>query len=209
MSEAERLFSKYVEEHRAGGAADPRAYLRRAPAGERRELAALIDSYLARSPRQEFKLSEVRGSSAERTVDELERALGGQAGLWPALLPRLRDRAGLKRSQLVERLAKALGVSTKAGKVGAYYHQMEQGTLPAQGVSNRVLDAIGQIVGENAQALRDAGRSLGEGPAPAPAAEAFARRASAEASAATSQTGAPKPRDRPAWDEVDQLFRGG
>ena len=84
---------------------------------------------------------------------------------------------------------------------------MEQGLLPAAGVSDRVLEALGQIVGETAQALRDAGRALtpaGEGPA-APAA-AFARRAYAEPAGAPSPGTQPPPTGE--WDEVDELFRG-
>ena len=80
------------------------------------------------------------------------------------------------------RLAAALGVGDRKDKVAGYYHEMEQGLLPARGVSDRVLDALGRIVGETAQSLRDAGRALapsGEGPAAAPAA-AFARPAYAE-----------------------------
>ena len=167
MTDVDRLFAGYVAEHRAGGEADPREYLSQAASAHRTELAALIDAYLARAPRQSFDEAAFRGSGAERTVDELERAIAGQAGLWPAVLPRLRDRAGLKRSTLVERLASALGVSDRQDKVAGYYHEMEQGLLPAQGVSDRVLDALGQLVGETAQALRDAGRALtppGEGP---------------------------------------------
>ena len=142
MSDVDRLLAEYIAEHRAGGEADPRAFLSRASPAEQRELASLIDAYLARAPRQSFDQASFRGSSAERTVDELERALGGQAGLWPALLPRLRDRAGLKRCELVERLADALGVGDRKDKVADYYHEMEQGLLPARGVSDRVLDAL-------------------------------------------------------------------
>ncbi len=207
MSEVDRLLAEYVAEHHAGGDADPREFLTRASAPQRTELAALIDAYLARAPRQQFDEAVFRGSTAERTVDELERAIAGQAGLWPALLPRLRDRAGLKRSELVERLAAALGVGDRKDKVAGYYHEMEQGLLPAQGVSDRVLAALGQLVGETAQALRDAGRALtpsGEGPAAAPA--AFARRAYAEPAGAPSP-GVQRGREDE-WDEVDQLFRG-
>jgi hypothetical protein len=207
VTDLDRLFGEYVAEHQAGGEADPRAYLSRVSAAERAELAALIDTYLARAPRQAFDPAAFRGSSAERTVDELERATAGQAGLWPALLPRLRDRAGLKRSRLVERLAAALSVQDREGKVADYYHQMEQGLLPAAGVSDRVLEALGRIVGETAQALREAGGALrpaSEGPSAAPTA-AFARRAHAEA---------PPPAQAPIaevgeWDEIDELFRGG
>jgi hypothetical protein len=207
MSDVDRLLAEYVAEHRAGGDADPQTYLARASSTQRTELAALIDAYLARAPRQAFDQPSFRGSGAERTVDELERALGGQSGLWPALLPRLRDRAGLKRTELVERLAAALGVGDRTAKVAGYYHEMEQGLLPARGVSDRVLDALGKIVGERTQALREAGRALtpsGEGPAAAP--PAFARRAHAAAAGAASP--GVQPTREGEWDEVDELFRG-
>jgi hypothetical protein len=208
MTDVDRLLADYVAEHRAGGEADPREYVSRASPAQRVELAALIDTYLAHAPRQRFDHTRFRGSSAERTVDELERSVAGQAGLWPALLPGLRDRAGLKRSELVERLAAALGVGGRKEKVAGYYHEMEQGRLPAQGVSDRVLEALGQLVGETAQALREAGRALtpsGQGPATTPA-PAFARRAYGEPGAPESvATAAPEAE----WDEVDELFRGG
>ena len=207
MSDIERLLADYIAEHRAGGEADPREYLSRASPARRTELAALIDAYLVRAPRQHFQEADFRGSRAERTVDELERAIAGRSGLWPALLPRLRDQAGLKRSELVERLAAALGVGDRTDKVAGYYHEMEQGLLPARGVSDRVLEALGKIVGETAQALRDAGQALTPpetGRAGAPA--AFARRAFAEPTGA-APPGAPPPHPGE-WDEVDELFRG-
>jgi hypothetical protein len=208
MTDVDRLLADYIAEHRAGGEADPREYLSRASPAQRTELAALIDTYLTYAPRQPFNQVTFRGSSAERTVDELERAIAGQAGLWPAVLPSLRDRAGLKRSELVERMAAILGVSGRKDKVAGYYHRMEQGRLPAQGVSDRVLEALGQLVGETAQALREAGRALtpsGQGPATARTA-AFARRAYSESGTAEP---AAAPGGRVEWDEVDELFRGG
>jgi hypothetical protein len=208
MSDVDRLLADYIAEHVAGGEADPAVYLARASSAQRPELAALIDAYLARAPRQPFDQARFSGSTAERTVDELERAIAGQAGLWPAVLPRLRDRAGLKRSALVDRLAAALGVEDRREKVAGYYHGMEQGLLPAQGVSDRVLAALGELVGETAQMLRDAGRALvppGEGPAVAPT--AFARRAYAEPAQPASP--ASPPASEAEWDEVDELFRGG
>jgi hypothetical protein len=208
MTTVDRLLAEYIAEHRAGGEADPGEYLSRASPSERGELAVLIDAYLTRAPRQVFDEAGFRGSSAERTVDELERAITGQAGLWPALLPRLRDRAGLKRSELVERLAVALGVSDRQDKVAGYYHEMERGLIPAQGVSNRVLAVLGELVGETAHALREAGRALtppGEGLTVAAA--PFARRAYAEP--AEGRPPGAQSREEAEWDEVDELFRGG
>ena len=210
MSDVQRLLAEYIAEHRSGGDADPRSYVARASPAERRELVALIDAYLARAPRQPFDPAGYRGSNAERTVDELDRALGGQSGLWPALLPQLRNRVGLKRSELVERLAAALGVSGKRSKVevAAYYHQMEQGLLPAISVSDRVLEALGHIIGESAEALREAGLSPRPPETGTEAARAaFARRAYPESPAGPPPAAA-TPGEAPEWDEVDQLFRG-
>ncbi len=206
MMGVDGLFARYVAEHQAGGAADPRAYLARAAPAERAQLAALIDAYLARAPRRPFDPSEFAGSTAERTVDELQRALAGQAGLWPALLPALRDRAGLRRGELVQRLSAALGVAGQSEKVAGYYHAMEQGRLEAERVSDRVLDALGQIVGESADALRSAGEAITPGPPLLDTGAAFARHASTE----PREPAAEPPPETPqaGWDEVDWLFRG-
>jgi hypothetical protein len=209
MSDVDRLFTEYVSEHQAGGEADPRSFLARASPDDRAELAALIDGYLIRAPRQEVDPETFRGLPAERTVDELERVIGGQSGLWPALLPRLRDRIGLKRSELVEQLAQALGVANRSEKVASYYHEMEQGLLPESGVAERVLEALGRLVGESAETLREAGRAVRPpGGEAAPAAAAFARRAYSEAGAPSPGTTA-EAEQTEEWDEVDVLFRGG
>jgi hypothetical protein len=206
MISVERLFAQYTAEHQAGGAAGPRAYLARAAPAQRTQLAALIDAYLSRAPRRPFDPSDFAGSTAERTVDELQRALAGQAGLWPALLPALRDRAGLKRAELVQRLSAALGVAGQSEKVAGYYHEMEQGRLASERVSDRVLDALGQIVGESADALRSAGRAITPGPPFLDSGAAFARHAFAEPREPAAEP--PPETPPPGWDEVDWLFRG-
>jgi hypothetical protein len=208
MSEVDRLFTEYVSEHQAGGEADPRSFLARASPDDRAELAALIDGYLIQAPRRAIDPETIRGSAVERTVDELERVLGGRSGLWPALLPRLRDRIGLKRSELVQQLADALGVGSRSEKVAGYYHQMEQGILPAAGVTDRVLEALSRLLGESEESLREAGRAVRPpGEAGAPASAAFARVARSETAMAPPGT-APEPVEPAEWDEVDQLFRG-
>jgi hypothetical protein len=210
MTGVENLLAEFIAEHRGGGEADPTVYLARASPPDRLALAAMIDAYLARAPREDFDEQAFRGSTAERTVDALERSLTGWAGLWPAVLPELRDRAGLKRSELVARLAGRLGVSDRTEKVARYYHEMEQGLLPSRGVSERVLEALGGIVGESVAALREAGRALGSPTGAAGSEEAvqaaFARRATAEAAAAVPAAAASG--DVAEWDEVDELFRG-
>ena len=130
MTEVEQLLREYIAEHRGGGKADPLEYVQRLEGADRKELAALIDGYLERAPRQEWDRQAYESSRAPQVVDALARSLEGQAGLWPSLLPRLRARARMKRDDLVAELAARLGATEQREKVGAYYHQMEQGTLP-------------------------------------------------------------------------------
>ena len=194
MSDVERLLQEFVREDREGGEADPLAYLRRVEADDRAELEALIDAYLARAPRRPFDPEAFETSSARAVAEEIGRSLGGFSGEWPALLPRLRHRARLKRAEVVAALASELGASgTQAEKVARYYHGMERGTLPAAGVSDRVLEALGRVVGVSAERLREAGRAATGGAQRGSAGTAFAR------------VGAPDPAHVPA----DELMRGG
>jgi hypothetical protein len=208
MTDLARLLAEYVAEYQAGGEADPRSYLARVDdADQRAALAEDIDRYLMDAPRRPFDPAVFVASPSAHIVDSLERALSGRSGLWPALLPQLRAAAGIKRAALVERLAAALGVPEGAEKVGAYYHQMEQGSLPAHAVSERVLAALAEIVGETVAALRSAGESL----APpedwrSAASPVFAR--TADWAPEPALEGASEPADGQ-WDEVDELFRGG
>jgi hypothetical protein len=211
MADVEQLLRDYIREHRAGGDADPLAYLERVEGTDRRELEVLIDEYLVRAPRQRFDPEDYERSRAPALVSQIERAFEGESGTWPALLPRLRMSARLKRKELVKRLAEALGVPDRVDKVERYYNAMEHGTLPAPGVSDRVLAALGAIVGESGESLRAAGRALSPGAPPAaPASAVFARRApwEADAEAAAAQSVDRLASAEP-WDEVDALFRGG
>ena len=106
---------------------------------------------------------------------------------------------------MVARLAAALGFPDREAKVARYYHAMEQGTLPADGVSDRVLEALGRIVGESAEALRAAGRTLAPPAAPAappsPASPSPPRRSAAAPVRTAARDDGP--------DEIDALFTGG
>lgn len=209
MADAHTLLEQYIAAHRGGEGADPRAWLARAQGGERAKLAALIDAYLERAPMRAWDAEGFRESGLASFAEQLNQSLLSQAGTWPTVLPALREKVRLKRSDLVERLSAALGVEDKQAKVGSYYHEMEHGLLPSEGVDDRVLEALGSILGQSAQALRRAGRALGggaESPGATPA-PAFARmRIDA---LKVDQLAAPGDADEPAErDEVDRLFRG-
>jgi hypothetical protein len=205
-SNVDQLLSEYVSDYRAGGAADSTHYLGKVEGADRAELAALIDGFLVRQPRRNFDATAFRGSSAEGLVESLDASLRGQAGLWPALLPRLRSDAQLKRSEVVERLAEALGAPEQLEKVASYYHQMEQGLLPPAGVSDRVLDALARIVNVSAVALRHAGEAITQAGA-GPSGEAvFARAAPAPEADRASEPKASA--GEPVRDDIDRLFLG-
>ncbi|MEK6327797.1 MAG: hypothetical protein AABM66_09810 [Actinomycetota bacterium] len=211
MAELERLFTEFVERHLTGEDLDPWSYIDQLSGGERKELEELIDAYFVGAPPRSWNAAAYTGSSAERIADALDRSFRGQAGLWPAVLPRLRDRARLTRGALVERLADALGVGDRREKVAGYYHEMEQGLLPSAGVSSRVLEALAGIVGASAEALRRAGEPLSKEPSGEAEAAVFARRATpAPEYGSPGEALEAHDEDRAVeWDEVDELFRGG
>ena len=157
MTDVNRLLEEFIAEDRTGGVADPSAYLARVSGVDRAELAALIDGYLARAPRRAFDRAAFEASPARagrgRFVGGLVGHLAGSAAA--AARPR-----SLAAGGAGVRLAAELGVAGREAKVAGYYHAMEQGTLPAAGVSDRVLEALGRIVGESAAVLRAAGAAL-------------------------------------------------
>jgi hypothetical protein len=207
MSDVDRILAEYKQAHRGGGDADPRPFLGRVSGVEREQLAALIDAYLARAPRRESDSAAYQDSRAAAVADAAHRTLTGSAGLWPVLLPRLRNQARIRRADLVAELAARLGAQSRQEKVALYYHEMEQGRLPAAGVSDAVLDALGRIVGYGKEALRRAGEMPAPG-GPAPdAGPVYARTTRADASRQEARAGeGAEPQE---WDEVDRLFRAG
>jgi hypothetical protein len=194
MSDVERLLQEFIREDREGGEADPLAYLARVEGADRAELEALIDGYLARAPQRPFDRDAFEASGARAVAEEIGRSLGGVSGEWPALLPRLRHRARLKRAEVVARLAAELGASeAQEPKIARYYHGMERGTLPAAGVSDRVLQVLAKVIGTTAETLREAGSRAGGAATQEAAGTAFAR------------IGAPDPEHTSA----EELMRGG
>lgn len=200
MTSVDELFERYKHAFAAGEGADPQPYLEQVSGGDRRELQALIDGFLARGARPAFT-PEAFASARESPL--AQRVMGSLSETWPELLPAARDRAGILRSDVVTRLAEALGVSSRRDKVERYYHQMEKGLLEPSGVSERVLSALGEIVNVSVERLRLAARAVP--PPSSAAAPTFARVASQK----MSRAAAPAAQEPPEWDEVDELFRAG
>jgi hypothetical protein len=216
MADLQRLIDEFAADYEAGRRADVAALLDSVPADQRQELAEKLDSYLMQAPRRRWDPAAYEGSLAQAAVERVYESIEGVSGTWPELLPRLRDSARIKRRVLVERLAGALGADSKPQieKVGSYYHQMEHGMLPAEGVSNRVIEALAAIVGASADAIRVAGARAGDEIA---GGAAFARTAITDDSYGAESPAhrriaadAPaSPGAEPRRDEIDALFLDG
>jgi hypothetical protein len=212
MSDVQRLLGEYKRAHGDSADADPRPFLAQATGTDRELLAGLIDAYLEAAPRRELDAAALRASPAGAVAEGVQRSLEGQSGMWPSVLPRLRARARLRRAELVGQLAARLGAQAEEEKVALYYHQMEQGLLPERGVSETVLEALGQIVDWSGEALRKAGQMPAPGPPRSDPGAVFAR-------TTVGRVAPPPPGQAPSegaaaeatedWDEVDRLFRGG
>jgi hypothetical protein len=109
----------------------------------------------------------------------------------------------------VAELAARLGAQSQQRKVATYYHEMEQGLLPASGVSDTVLEALGKIVGYGKDALRSAGQMPAPGGAAPEAGAVYARTAPRLGARAPEAEAPAAPAEPEEWDEVDRLFRAG
>jgi hypothetical protein len=199
MPTVDDLFDRYRASYRAGESADPRPYLDQISGVDRAELGALIDAFLAQDPGRRGTPNALTARISAAVAERLQTQ-----ETWTTLLPTARDRAQVPRSAVVKRLAEALGVQGKETKVAAYYHEMESGTLPPAGVSDRVLQALSAIVEVPVERLRAAGRQLS--PPATGGGAVFARSTSV---AAVPSTDMSFDLDLPERDEVDELFTMG
>jgi hypothetical protein len=217
VTDLDKLIEEFRTEFEAGSQPDPGKFLARAEASERTELANQLDAYLDTAPLKEWDPGAYARSPTKVAVDRFFESLEGEAGTWPELLPSLRNKARIKREDLVARLAAALGFPGETQRVAAYYHQMEHGQLDATRVSDTVLERLGELVGTTRERLRAAGAAM-EGPAGGGPHTHFARKAFLDPefgetdelvshSLADAAMPAAAPQE-PERDELDQLFLG-
>lgn len=203
MSTVDELFASYRAAYEAGEA-DPRPYLARVSGADRRELAALIDGFLTRVAPPPFDPAQ-QDPLTSRAVGSLMAQM--RAETWRTLLPAAEAAAGLSRAEVVDRLARALGVADKRDKVHLRYHEMERGRLVPERVRPRVLESLAAILGLSVERLREAGLRMAPPPPAAPAASVFARSVALPPDV-PAHAPAAEPEDE-RWDEVDDLFQGG
>jgi len=156
-------FERFRSRFLADGFADPQQELAGLEGNDRAELSLLIEYFLIEVPRREWDQREFRRSGAaelsERVVAALsaEAAVAAETSAGSERLKDLRDGAMIARAALVEQLADELGLLPEEGeRVGFYYHHMERGTLPLAGISDRVFEALADILRVGIERLRRA-----------------------------------------------------
>jgi transcriptional regulator with XRE-family HTH domain len=208
MSEVDRVLSEFIDDWNAGRRPRAEEWLERVEEDSREELAEALMEWLAVAPTPEYDEAMLAQLRADPAVTAVVAGAGGEAGTWPSLLPRLRERAGLAVRELAGRVTAAFGLGGQEERAIAYLERMEAGELDATRVSRRLLAALGEALGVSASVLAEAG-DLRPRPAPAVrfrAAPAAAMEMLADFDTLSRAAMAPAPAP---MDELDRLFLGG
>jgi hypothetical protein len=168
MSSVDELYSRYVQEYRDDGDADPRPYLDELAGVERAELSLRIDRFLQQAPAPAFNAEAFARFRTDATRQALvERVLN------PETLSTLRAASGLTKADTAAALAERLELTGHELAVKARYHDIETGNTDPARVRLRVWDALSAVLKAPAEKLREAAENaFGGGQAFAPA---FAR----------------------------------
>jgi hypothetical protein len=205
MSAVDRILGEFIDAWKAGGRPDLDAYLARAPAEQRDELAARVDAWLDVAPTPDYPAPARSAIAAEPA---LRAALEAAAAARPALpesVPALRARAGLGVRDLAARLSARFGLADE-DRIVAYLERLERGELDPGRLSRRLLDALTELLGTIRIAVPPPA-------APASPGQAFFRAdedaedwivQDIDALSRAALAPAPAP-----MDELDRLFLGG
>jgi hypothetical protein len=185
------LFDEYAARWVRGERPEAADYLDRA-GGEREELAAMIDRYLAVAPTLEPDEATVRFVAALYERDE------------PPLLA-ARVARGLRVQAVVEWLLQSFALPIdRAEKVSLYWHELERGRRRPQDVAPELWGKVVELIGPAAEAAR------GWSPPPALASQVRYHRVRSESFDVEQPSAAASSVEEPSeLDEVDRLFGYG
>lgn len=204
MSAAEQVFLDALEDLRGGREQPVERYLDRVPQTERQQLADLLASYFA--SREEPADPHANAELFERTLAAVDRVAAeesGPAGVLPGMLVELSRTRGLKRSDIVAALQRALELPEKARDLLAdLYHRLESGQVPGPGLQPRLITALGQVFKLPDEEVDAARHPVGPPRALRPA-QAFGRGAAAGELAAVEDQGQPQ---EPLDEDLRQVF---
>jgi hypothetical protein len=141
MVSIDRVLSEFIDDWNAGRRPQVDAYLERVPEDERAALADQLMTWLEVAPTPAYDgktRAEIRSEPVARASID---AMASEAGLWPELLPRLRERASLSVRELAGKLVAAIGLGSNAEpKTSDYLDQLERGSLDPARVSQTVIE---------------------------------------------------------------------
>lgn len=216
MSSPDQVLSEFIDAWSAGRRPRVREYLERVPEGsERDDLAQQITTWLEVAPPPAYSDEARAAIRQEPAVQRVFATVGEDESAWPAMLPRLRERAGLSVRDVASRLVDRLGLAGDAepARAADYLEQMERGELRADRVSRRLLDALGGLLGVDGRSLADLGGRVG-GIRPAAAGGTLFRTEETMGQARSMEdidvlSRAAMADAPPPMDELDRLFCGG
>ncbi|MDQ2621942.1 MAG: hypothetical protein M3Y45_02765 [Actinomycetota bacterium] len=210
------LFDQFVAEFRAGrGNVNP--FLDQVDGHDREQLSLLIEAFIETDPEPEVTPEGLTDPALAAMTARVTAELGGAGGTLSQLLVTLRNGLKLRRTEVVDSLADRLDAAgSEKEKIDGYYHDLEWGTLPAAGISDRVIDSLAAILDTTAAHLREAGRTLGPGRSTSASGLVFSRTVPGDdrlefgvlesAVEEVDQGAAGRQADPP--DRIDQLFTG-
>jgi transcriptional regulator with XRE-family HTH domain len=203
--EIDMVLSEFIDAWNAGRRPRIDDYLDRVAAEEREELGEQIESWVLMAPSPQYSEETLAQIRAEPALAGALDEIAAQPELWPEVLPRLRERAGLRLRDLASRVTAAFGLGGQEDRAEGYLERMERGELDATRVSRRLLEALGNALGANlvgTGGVRAADPGMALFRAEEEAGASFEDELEILSRAAL--TPAPEP-----MDELDRLFLGG
>jgi transcriptional regulator with XRE-family HTH domain len=210
MSSIDHVLSDFIDAWNAGRRPRVDDYLERVLPAERDALATELERWLEVAATPAYDADARRAVRAEPALLDALAGVAAEGTLWPELLPRLRERTGLRLDDVAARITAAFGLTGEERRAEGYLAAIERGELAPARVSRRLLDALARLLGVTAERLASAGGAVASPPAPAGALFRAEQDAAADfadeldALSRAALTPAPQP-----MDELDRLFLGG
>ena len=189
---------------------DVDTYLARAPDAERAALAGEIATFLALAPTPDYDEAALAAIGAEPAVARRRDRARTPGGLWAAAAPAAARAGGTLTGQLAARLVAALGLGAdRERKTRGYLEQLEaERSSRAACRPGSLLDGLARVLEVPRGALEGRGRARRPARPRALPGRGRGGRGRRGPISTSSPTRSPR-RPGGAWDDVDELFRGG
>jgi transcriptional regulator with XRE-family HTH domain len=206
MTTIDHVLGEFIDAWNAGRRPDVAAWLARVPEGDRDELAARLEAWLAIAPTPEYDAPTRAAIAAEPALRAALAAAAEQRAPLSARLPALRQRAGLAVRDVARRLVAVFGLGDDEARAAEYLDRLERGELDPARLSGRLLAALAAILGAGRDELAPGPPAVAAGLAFFRADEDAAEWLASDIDALSRAALAPAPAP---LDELDRLFVGG